>query len=326
MASGEAGITWFRLVVALIVAPVLPIFLLILSTGQVLPLLWFIDAYPTALAIGIPLYFLMRFGRKTRLRHFVLFSFCVFGFLKFASTALSYQQLTFAASGGIDRVVDGELTVAGWLRCIHVGTVVGLYAAIGGITVWAIAHWRVLSRVTEQLAVALPVMVLLVATNVVAFRAIDWSGYEPLDVGCHSPGSGGPIRRPSFDLQISEAEWQELRALFERVASDFGLSFRDSSEIRPGVLNLLYFSICSENGFQVRVNEQRWVRGAEIEVPESADRSVNVFVRAADDAGAWREVAEVLLVNFEEMWGDRVRFRDQDGNFVPRPDDSFWEE
>jgi hypothetical protein len=63
-----------------------------------------------------------------------------------------------------------------------------------------------------------------------------------------------------------------------------------------------------------------------IEVPGSEDRGVNVFVRAADDAGAWREVTEELLGNFEELWGDRVRFRDQDGYFVPRPDDPFWEE
>lgn len=325
LASGEAGIISLRTLVAIIVAPLLPIYLLILSTGQVLPVVRFVDTYPTALAIGGPLYLLLRFSRKTRLWHFILFSFFAFGFLTFASTALSYQQLTFAASGGIDRVLDGELTIAGWVRCVHVGTVVGIYAAVGGITVWTFAHWHVFNRVREHLAVALPVLMVFVAANVLAFQAIDWSGYEPPDLGCHSAGSGGPMRRPSIYLQISEAEWPELRAIFERVATDFGLSYRDTSETRPGVVNLLYLSMCRDNGLQVTVNEQRWVRPPEVDVPGS-DQGVYVFVRAADDNQEWRTVTEELLEGFDRLWGEDVRFRDGSGYFVPRPVDLFVEE
>ena len=238
---------------------------------------------------------------------------------------MSYQQLTLAASGGIDRVVDGELTVAGWLRCIRVGTVVGIYAAVGGITVWAFAHWHVFNRVREHLAVALPVLMLFITANVVAFQAIDWSGYEPPDLGCHSAGSGGPTRRPSIYLQISEAEWPELRAIFERVATDFGLSYWDASETRPGVVNLLYLSMCRDNGLQVSVNEQRWVRRSQVDVPGS-DGGVYVFVRAADEDQEWRTVTKELLESFDGLWGEDVRFRDGSGYFVPRPVEFIAEE
>ena len=89
-----ASTTWLRTVAALIVVPLLPIFLLILSTGNVLPVVTLVDTYPTALAIGVPLYALMRWANKTRLRHFLLFSFCAFGLLSFASAALSRSSLS----------------------------------------------------------------------------------------------------------------------------------------------------------------------------------------------------------------------------------------
>jgi hypothetical protein len=177
-------------VVALIVAPLLPIFLLIFSTGQVLPVVVLVENYPAALAIGVPLYLLMRLGNKTRLRHFLVFSFWLFGFLSFAATAQSY---------------------------------------------------------------------------------------------------------------------------------------RDTSETRPGVVNLLYLSICGENGLKVSVNEQRWKIRSEQEVPGS-QRDVNVFIRAADDNDEWREVAEELLMSFEQLWGERVRFRDGSSNLIPRPVRPFAEE
>ncbi|MEO1280585.1 MAG: hypothetical protein AAFV69_02500, partial [Pseudomonadota bacterium] len=62
------------------------------------------------------------------------------GFFTGNSSYTTYRQ------GGVDIVIDGRLTVAGWWSALHSAVMMGVIGGLVALVIWRIAYRRVVTR------------------------------------------------------------------------------------------------------------------------------------------------------------------------------------
>jgi hypothetical protein len=125
----------------------------------------------------------------------------------------------------------------------------------------------------------------------------------------------GPVAR--IHLNASPEEWKVLAEVFGRVGGDFGLSFRNKSRETPGVVHVLYLSLCSESGVVVMANERHRL----VDELPSESSGIGVGVYETNEGSGWRTPARALVAALEERWPGKVTFLDERGRTIAKPAD-----
>ena len=96
-----------------------------------------------------------------------------------------------------------------------------------------------------------------------------------------------------------------------------GFDYRGSIDDSREALSILSLSVCTEPDFAISVNEQYWHhRGGGI-IP---GRGLSLAVFSLDEDFEWQGIAETFIIELEEAWPGRVRFRGPDGRLISLED------
>ncbi|MBT8399765.1 MAG: hypothetical protein KJO98_04755 [Rhodothermia bacterium] len=230
---------------------------------------------------------------------------------------------TSASTGGIQTIVDGTPTLAGWTQYLYAVATFGALGAAGGVMFWlwlrmagalpaAAADTPVLN-VSKQGSVLFPLAIVVFAIGILSLPTVT------KDRSCHNvlrDGRSHIRSQVNIDLDIEEEDWPALQEIFDSFSSVHELSFRDASEVRPDVVRTLYLSVCNE-GVTISTAEQRWASQGYRAFMEG--RGVGIGVYETQEDSAWRHVAQQLVSRLEQSWPDKVRYRDGGGRLVPPP-------
>jgi hypothetical protein len=155
------------------------------------------------------------------------------------------------------------------------------------------------------------VLAVLLTTGVFAIPAIT------KDRTCHNMFRDGRTSvRPQVNMRVSVGidEWPKLTEIFERFAPAHGMSVTNSSSDRTDV-RVLHLSLCTEQGTNIEVIDQRWASrdfaslfgGAPIIVYELRENS------------GWQRLAADLLLEIRAAFPEKLEFRGGDGRVIPTP-------
>jgi hypothetical protein len=224
-----------------------------------------------------------------------------------------------ASVNGIPTIVDGAMTLAGWLNYGKLLMLLGLIGALSGLVFWLTLRWagqstlatrevggsqhRAEGPVPASRAVPLAAIALLLTGAVAAIPEI------AKDRTCHNMFRDGRrtgiAPQAHIQLDVDLKEWPKLIQIFEKFGAAHNLLFRSSSQSKPGVVEMLYLSLCNEQGVNVRVSDQRW-----------ASRNYAPFGKGGTDLGVyelqansgWERIAQGLVSELDSTWPGRVRF------------------
>ena len=238
-----------------------------------------------------------------------------------------------ASVSGVPTVVDGTPTLAGWISYAEFLALLGACGALAGLTFWLVLRFS--GCVTKadlattqpqqrsgsrrdgtRMAIGFASVGVLLVGVIVAIPSIT------KDRTCHNMfrdgrSSIGP--KVVMDLKIDVDEWSRLAEFFERFGTTQGLSFRNTSESRPNVVEILGLSLCSEQGVNIETIEQRW--DGRINAPLVTDRSVGIGVYEVVEDSNWKRLAQDFITQLETAWPGKVEFRDERGRVIPMPEE-----
>jgi hypothetical protein len=140
------------------------------------------------------------------------------------------------------------------------------------------------------------------------------------DRTCHNmfrDGRTSASTKVNIDLDVMPQDWPRLATLFQQFSSSHHMSFRNSSETRPNVVEILGLSACNEEGQVVLALEQRWA--SRNYSPLSPGRGVAIGIYDVGDGAGWQPLGWDLVALLDSEWHGKVRFRDGDGRLVERP-------
>jgi hypothetical protein len=216
----------------------------------------------------------------------------------------------------------------GWyLRFWRFGTVAGVATAFGS---WSLAC-RYLGETSQPAARLSPFLrkVLVGTASSVGILFLIYAR-DPASRGpllttadtsytnsCHNPLRGGRKRispQLRMNVAVGDDEWSRLTAVFRAFADEYGLDFRDSSEVRPGVVSTLYLSVC-DAAVTISTSEQRWASRAAALV----DPAVGISLFEVEAGSEWPTLARALIARLEDEWPSRLEFRDGRGRVIPKP-------
>ena len=228
-----------------------------------------------------------------------------------SSKPLRYPKLTllFICSGAAALAAAGS-----WLDVV--GARVLLLALVGTL------HFLYISRAsfarptsagaesrTRAVLVDIAVAVLVIApvVSALAYR-INSTGLpvaQETDPCTRFFGSGV---RASFAVDIREADWPIFTGALAEFARDAGLTFYDGSR-RYDAMNLLYLSMCNDQGTRVFSTEQHYRTGPEWDW--TPDDGVSVPVYGVDNSSDWRLIADALHRKLDATWPGKVMRTDR---------------
>ncbi|TVQ35825.1 MAG: hypothetical protein EA370_08975 [Wenzhouxiangella sp.] len=225
---------------------------------------------------------------------------------------LDRSSTTNAWVGGTQTVVDGVPTLAGW---IQYGQMLLFFGAIGVAA--GFVFWRLVGATptSNSRSFRLPTTVLL-SVGVVLIGGLLMLPTLIRDRSCHNVlrdgrTSASPVM--VIDLSLKRGEWPELKQFFQRFAGMSGLDYRGSIDDSGGAVSVLSLSLCTEPDFTIGVNEQYWHhRGGGI-IP---GRGLSIAIFSLDEGFEWKPIAESLILEMNETWPTRVRFRDSGGRLI----------
>ena len=239
------------------------------------------------------------------------------------SWPLLYPDLkTSAWSFGVPTMISGAPTLAGWFNYAAGVAFFGAFGAIGGFVFWVVLKW-VHAPMSRQAVVAKPSRdegsrgVILAGTAVLFTGLVFAIPAITKDRTCHNMlrdgrDSIGP--QVSMDLPIDVADWTRLTKLFLDFAAARGMSFRDSTQNRPNVMQAIYLSACGEQ-VNVTAMQQRWST-TNTAIP---NRGISIGIYEQHDGSDWKQIARDLIAEIELAWPGKLQFRGRDGGVVPMP-------
>ncbi len=315
-----AGILLGALAPALIVA-------LLSQKIMILPLA-FAVTLGHSIVLGLPAALFYRARRWTRLSTAIAGAFLI-GATPYGIFAwpMSLSSKTQASFDGVPTIIDGIPTLAGWFAYLEGLVAFGGLGAVGGLVFWSTMRWSGLldirgGRLTAPLPRKRRIGAWITGTAVIAAVAVFMLPALTMDRSCHNPfryGRWSISSKVNIDLDIPIGDWSRLAQLFENFAASRQMSFRNLSESRPGVVEILSISVCGEDGLQLSANEQIW--NTQTHTVLRGDRGVPIGVYDLRDGNDWQSVARELVTALESEWRGKVRFRDGSGRFVSRPDE-----
>lgn len=227
-------------------------------------------------------------------------------------------------SGETPTMVEGVLTLAGWIEYAETLALFGGFGAIGGLAFWLVlktarpraGYGRGISsganlpiHATNILHKSGATIVFVFAVGIASIPAIT------MDRSCHNMfldgrQSIGPVL--TIDLQIFDSEWSGLLETVRKFAKDHDLSFRDTDETSPGVVPRHQLSLCNDSGVNVYIRKQvfRTVEG----------NGQYVVIYQMHENADWQELAGKLVEVLNTRWPNKVWFKKGNDRVAPTPD------
>jgi hypothetical protein len=122
---------------------------------------------------------------------------------------------------------------------------------------------------------------------------------------CFATCRTGVAPQANIQLDVDLKEWPKLIQIFEKFGAAHNLSFRNSSQSKPGVVEMLYLSLCNEKGVNVSVNDQRW---ASRNYAPFVKGGTNLTVYELRAESGWERIVQRLVSELDSTWPGRVRF------------------
>jgi hypothetical protein len=211
--------------------------------------------------------------------------------------------------GGVDMVVDGVPTLAGWIDFLQVLAFVGFFGAIAGIVFWAILSafgaltpaGTGIDGAQRRRATSLGVGAVLVTAGLMAIPGAAWERLFRLaeDQTCHNVLLDRDSISPqvSMELQIAREDVPQLTAAMQDFAAARDLQYRDASE--PDRLDI---SFCNDRGLTI-----------------SLDTLVSISVFERQSGSGWQQTTKELIDRIETLWPGKLLFSAPQGGYMPRP-------
>jgi hypothetical protein len=312
--------------------------------GGTLPqtVLAFIIALIHSFVLGLPLFLLLRnklrnLGIVKSLIFTVILGFVIsiipWGLLTWPlkASSLIMKTNTWIGPDHVQTIKNGIPTLAGWIKYFQSLVLFGPFGALGGFTFWITL--KLLGDLhspkekdiegTTQVTPVIPshkrIRLFTSAAIIIFTIAMCAIPAITADRSCHNMfrdgrTSIGPVVH--WDLEISDSEWPKLKELLESFATTHHLSFRDESDVKPGVVRAFYVSACNEDGVNIEIGEQRWA-SENYENPTGIGVSIGIYI-TKDDAG-WIPLTKELIANLETQWPGKIQFKGDRGETVPKP-------
>jgi hypothetical protein len=229
-------------------------------------------------------------------------------------------------TNGVPTVVNGVRTLAGWIEFFESVIQLGLFGALAGLVFWlTLKVWERRAAPAEIIAnlplrrrpirsaasVGTLALAVLLTTSVFAIPVItkDRTCHNMFRDGRTSVGS-----QANMYVSMGMDEWPKLTEIFDHFAPAHGMSIRNSSLNRADV-RILALSLCTEQGTNINVIDQRWASrdfasllgGTPITVYELRENS------------GWQKLAADLLVEIRAAFPEKLEFRGGDGRVIPTP-------
>jgi len=235
-------------------------------TVTVLPVA-FVITLGHATILGLPALLIYRAARWTRLSAAIaggLIIGMIPGGLLFWPVRLSLRST--ASVDGIPTLINGTPTAAGWFQYVELLGTLGGYGALGAFVFWLALRLSGALKKAER-GSSQPDLgshgagIWLAGVTIAASLAVAAIPIITKDRSCHSPFRDGPtslIPKMQVNLDIEMGEWPKLTRVLEDFAASHGMSFRNSNQSDPNVLESLDLSLCNEQGLLITANDHRW--------------------------------------------------------------------
>jgi hypothetical protein len=235
---------------------------------------------------------------------------------------LSPLRHTSASSDGVQTVINGIPTLAGWAQYGVILGGLGCLGAVGALIFWltlrSVGSPDVADLSSSDRSIGRPgLSVLLSGIAVVLSIGVFAIPSITKDRTCHNmfrDGRTSVAPKINIDLDVTMDDWPAVTKLLEDFAAAHGMSFRKSSQNQPKVVEVLMLSACRDDGVVVNVVEQRW--GSKQYAPIMTGRGVPIIVYDLRDGPGWQPFARDLVTWLESRWPGKVRFRDGLGHLV----------
>lgn len=317
-------LTWIAAVLLGALAPALTVAVLSLST-VVLPIAFAITL-GHSIILGLPLAFLYRARRWTRLSTVIAGAFLIGATpVGLVAWPISLSSRTTASVDGVATIIDGVPTLAGWLGYLKLLGMFGGLGAVGGLVFWLTLRWSGVPMMTDSNS-SKPVLrqrrtgIWLASVAIAASAVIFALPSLTADRSCHNmfrDGRSSVSSKVNIDLDISMGDWSRLARLLEEFGRSHRMSFRNSSESRVGVVEVLGLSACTEDGVVISVREQLW--NSQTQTVLRGDRGVAINFYDLHDGTGWQPLAKEFVAALDSEWLGKVRFRDGGGRYVAGP-------
>ena len=270
-----------------------------------------------AALLGLPLFLFFRWKGWANARSSACAGF-VIGTVPMGVIAWPWRGKGGSASiNGAPTLVDGVPTLAGWLYYGQLLMLLGLLGAFSGVVFWLALIWSGQLRPATQKVggsqlpaqgsvlpsrvLSLATIALLLTGAVAAIPAIT------KDRTCHNMFRDGRrtgiASQANIQLDVGMEEWPKLIDIFKKFGATHNLSFRNTSKSHPGVAEMLYLSLCNEQGVNVSVIDQRW---ASRDYAPLVKGGIHLTVYELRAGSGWAQLAQGLLSELELTWPGQV--------------------
>jgi len=313
--------------VAVLLAAQIPAVIFAVGGGQ-----WIILTYAFAIALahavllGLPLFLFLNWLGWANALSAVLAGFVIGSIpIGILFWRLSNNDTGSSSwSGQTPTMIDGVVTVNGWIEYAEILAQFGGFGAIGGLAFWLVlkmarpraGNGRGISsganlpnHATNFLHKSGAAIVFVSAVGIASIPAIT------KDRSCHNMFLDGRQSKSPvlmIDLQIFDSEWPELLETLGEFAKKHNLSFRDTDETSPGVVPHHQLSLCNDSGVNIEFFQQafRTVEG---------NGQIVLFYQVHENAD-WQDLARRLVEDLNRRWPNKLWIKKGEERVAPTPE------
>jgi hypothetical protein len=309
------------LIAGFLFAPLAPalVFTGLSASLQILPLA-FAVALAHAIAIGLPLFALIYIGGR------ISFLACIAG--GFAAGAIPMGLFTWpllpwsrssTSVNGVDLIVNGIPTAAGWVSYAKGLMLFGGLGILGGLVFWIVLKLsggiltpsdksataaepqdaRPPRMTTAFPAIVLAAMALLVSGAIASIPAIT------KDRTCHNMFRDGRTTiAPIASLEIPAGLDDVVKAIrvLEEFSVQYELSLRDTSRRMPNLSDGYHVSLCNDRGMNILMSHHASPGWS----PQRGQRGIGISIYETKEGSGWEKVASDLVGTIESNWGGNI--------------------
>lgn len=277
-----------------------------------------------AVFLGTPTILVYRAKRWTR-----FLEACGGGFLIGAlpigilALPMSPTMRTNASVGGVQTMIDGVATAAGWVQYFELLSGLGACGAVGGATFWLIL--RLCGVLAPDRAASSPsrprqirVGAAIAGTAILLTAAI-WSIPSlTKDRSCHNMFRDGKTSvgpKVMLDLEIPPSEMPRLVSLLQAFGMQHAMALQSAGGY-PSSLDVKWIDLCTEDGFNLTA--RRMPSGS-----NGKQNLVLIGIYALRGDTEWAPAGREVMIALDAEWPGKAQVRetqDTHQKLIPMPD------
>jgi len=248
----------------------------------------FVVTLAIVLAIGLPVF---RWVRRRPTWGWTLAGGFLTGAIVPALVLMLLPTADTASSGGVQTVVDGAYTWAGWLQNLMAIGGFGLIGVVGAVMARLLVRWLMTGGLAARIAPGA-----VITSGVAAIWLVPWAA---TDRSCHNTMRDGrtsisPVAE--FRLRATMQEWPAVQDEIDRFARENGWDVRADVRPDPG-FPWFQVSVCREPGTYIFVTTAAF---------EQDQMSISVY--QPQGGNSWQAPLRKLQDRFERRWPGRVNY------------------